>query len=86
MIPLKIAKFGLRVLGCFILTVRHPRKSNLDRFGEVAAYQYLHRTNIPAPKVYDYAGGDDPTNRVGVGCILMEKLPGRPMNWSKATA
>lgn len=49
---------------------------------EVATLMFLRRTGVPAPKVHDFALGDNP---VGVGFILMDKIPGKPLNWSAAT-
>ncbi|KAL4886639.1 hypothetical protein BJY04DRAFT_213398 [Aspergillus karnatakaensis] len=49
---------------------------------EVATLQFLSRTNVPAPKVFDY---DLDGGLVGVGYILMEKLPGKSLRWSLAT-
>ncbi|KAI9368576.1 hypothetical protein BJX61DRAFT_523282 [Aspergillus egyptiacus] len=47
---------------------------------EVAALQLLSKTNVPAPKVFDYGlHGQTP---VKVGYILMEKLPGKSLRWS----
>jgi hypothetical protein len=52
---------------------------------EVATLKFLEQTNVPAPKVFDYAFEHDPDNRIGVGYILMEKLPGKSMRWALAT-
>ncbi|KAG8420776.1 hypothetical protein J3458_002704 [Metarhizium acridum] len=52
---------------------------------EVATLMFLKHTNVPAPEVYDYALEDMPSNTVGVGYILMQKLPGRSLRWSIAT-
>ncbi|KAF6784150.1 hypothetical protein CSOJ01_15798 [Colletotrichum sojae] len=51
---------------------------------EFATLQYLERTGVPAPKVYDFAL-EHADNPVGVGYILMEQLPGRSLRWSTAT-
>ena len=51
---------------------------------EVATLMFLEPTSVPAPKVYDFAL-EHPDNSVGVGFILMEKLPGKPLEWSIAT-
>ncbi len=51
---------------------------------EAATLMFLEKTAVPAPKVYDYALEHD-NNPVGVGYILMEKLPGKPLNWHAAT-
>ncbi|KAF4448495.1 Protein kinase-like domain protein [Fusarium austroafricanum] len=50
---------------------------------EVATLKFLEKTNVPAPKVYDFAL-EEPDNPVGVGFILMEKLPGKSLLWSLA--
>lgn len=52
---------------------------------EVATLNFLAQTNVPAPKVFDHALEQDPENRIGVGYILMEKLPGKSMRWALAT-
>ena len=51
---------------------------------EVATLKFLEQTAVPAPKVYDFAL-ERPDNPVGVGFILMEKLPGRSLQWPDAT-
>lgn len=45
--------------------------------------QFLRKTQVPVPKVFDFDFCE--TNPVGVGYILMEKLPGRSLHWSLAT-
>ncbi|KAF1731191.1 hypothetical protein CRV24_009270 [Beauveria bassiana] len=50
---------------------------------EVATLLFLEKTRVPAPKMYDYAL-EQPGNPVGVGFILMEKLPGKSLRWSLA--
>lgn len=50
---------------------------------EVATLQFLSKTKVPAPKVFDYGlQGQTP---IGVGYILMEKLPGKSLRWSLAS-
>ncbi|KAI5859849.1 hypothetical protein GGS23DRAFT_264210 [Durotheca rogersii] len=51
---------------------------------EVATLKFLERTSIPAPRVFDFML-DHADNPVGVGYILMEKLPGKSLRWSIAT-
>ena len=51
---------------------------------EVATLMFLGQTRVPTPKVYDFAL-EHPGNPVGVGFILMEKLPGKSLRWSMAT-
>ncbi|GKU10534.1 udp-n-acetylmuramate--l-alanine ligase [Fusarium langsethiae] len=51
---------------------------------EVATLMFLEKTNVPAPRVYGFAL-EHPSNPVGVGFILMEKLPGKSLRWSIAT-
>ncbi|KAL7918220.1 hypothetical protein ACQKWADRAFT_304818 [Trichoderma austrokoningii] len=54
---------------------------------EAATLQFLERhTRIPSPRVFDWACESDPTNTVGVGYILMEKMAGTPLDWQSATA
>ncbi|KAJ5240209.1 hypothetical protein N7468_004828 [Penicillium chermesinum] len=50
---------------------------------EVATLQFLGETQVPVPKVFDFNFCE--TNPVGVGYILMEKLPGSSLRWSLAT-
>lgn len=51
---------------------------------EVATLKFLEQTNVPTPKVYDFAL-EHSGNPVGVGFILMEKLPGKSLRWSITT-
>lgn len=51
---------------------------------EVATLMFLDKTGVPAPKVYGFEL-EHPENPVGVGFILMEKLPGVSLRWSIAT-
>ncbi|QPC69462.1 hypothetical protein HYE68_000214 [Fusarium pseudograminearum] len=51
---------------------------------EVATLMFLDKTSVPAPKVHDFAL-EHPDNPVGVGFILMDKLPGKSLRWSLAT-
>lgn len=57
---------------------------NFDRRSEYATYCYLAQASIPVPKVFDIADDNDPDNPVGVGYILLEKMPGHPMCWEAA--
>ncbi|KAJ5184629.1 Aminoglycoside phosphotransferase [Penicillium cf. griseofulvum] len=50
---------------------------------EVATLKFLSNTTVPAPKVFDF--NLDETNPIGVGYILMEKMPGKSLNWSLTT-
>ncbi|OAA37909.1 Protein kinase-like domain protein [Metarhizium rileyi] len=50
---------------------------------EVATLMFLKHTKVPAPEVYDFAL-ETPNNTVGVGYILMQKLPGKSLRWSMA--
>ena len=52
---------------------------------EIATLRFLEEINIPTPKVYAYAE-DSNTNPVGTSYILMEKLPGAPLEWNEATS
>jgi hypothetical protein len=42
---------------------------------EVATLRFLEQTGVPAPKVFDFAL-EHRDNAVGVGCILLGKMPG----------
>lgn len=52
---------------------------------EVATLKFLETTRVPAPKVFDFALEGQVGNRVGVGYILMKKLPGQSLHWSTTT-
>ncbi|KAI4751533.1 hypothetical protein E4T52_15377 [Aureobasidium sp. EXF-3400] len=52
---------------------------------EVATLKFLaDKTKIRVPKVFDYSYNDE--NEIGTPYILMEKLPGKPLEWSEASA
>ncbi|KAI0145289.1 hypothetical protein GGR57DRAFT_303906 [Xylariaceae sp. FL1272] len=53
---------------------------------EVGAMEFLQQyTNIPSPKIFDWACDPDPHNPLGnVGYILMEKLEGQSLDWHEA--
>lgn len=54
---------------------------------EATTMQFLERhTRIPSPRVLDWVCESDPTNTIGVGYILMEKISGTPLEWQSATA
>ncbi|KIM44111.1 hypothetical protein M413DRAFT_443157 [Hebeloma cylindrosporum] len=54
---------------------------NLLIESEAATYHFLSsRTSIPVPKVHDYALCDSPSNAIGVGYILIDKLDGVPLS------
>lgn len=63
-----------------------PALRNYILQSEAATLKFLARTSVPAPRVFDFALEDDPSNLVGVGYILMEKLPGKSLQWHDATA
>jgi aminoglycoside phosphotransferase (APT) family kinase protein len=52
---------------------------------EVATLIFLaNKTKIRVPKVFDYSYNDE--NEIGTPYIPMEKLPGKPLEWSEASA
>lgn len=51
---------------------------------EVATLQFLTKTRVPAPKVFDY--NFDEGSPIGVGYILMEKMTGKSLRWSLTSA
>jgi aminoglycoside phosphotransferase (APT) family kinase protein len=54
---------------------------------EAATMEFLDKhTKIPSPSIFDWACESDPANVVGVGYILMEKMPGKPLDWQRAKA
>ncbi|KAI1864460.1 uncharacterized protein JN550_009017 [Neoarthrinium moseri] len=57
---------------------------NFDRRSEFATYRFLAEADIPVPRVYDCADDGDPSNTVGAGYILVEKLAGKPLAWHEA--
>ncbi|CAK7229770.1 hypothetical protein SCUCBS95973_007340 [Sporothrix curviconia] len=50
---------------------------------EVATLQLLAKTNVPAPRVYAFASTAE--NPVGTPYVIMEKMPGKPLDWYTAT-
>ncbi|CAG7936916.1 unnamed protein product [Penicillium olsonii] len=50
---------------------------------EFSTLQFLSKTKVPVPTVFDF--NPDESNPVGVGYIMMEKLPGKPLRWSLTT-
>jgi aminoglycoside phosphotransferase (APT) family kinase protein len=52
---------------------------------EVATLQFLEKTGVPAPRVFDF-DFERKENPVGVGYILMEKMPGKSLRWSLLSA
>ncbi|EHL02415.1 hypothetical protein M7I_1490 [Glarea lozoyensis 74030] len=52
---------------------------------EFATYRFLAGTGVLVSEVYDCADDEDPMNIVGAGYILLEKLPGKPLEWYKAS-
>jgi len=61
------------------------QERNFDRRSEFATYRFLATADVPAPEVYDCADDDDPTNLVGAGYILLEKIAGKPLVWHEAS-
>ncbi|KAK5633574.1 hypothetical protein RRF57_009288 [Xylaria bambusicola] len=61
------------------------QERNFDRRSEYAVYRFLDGTAAPVPEVYDCADDDDPSNPVGAGYILLEKLAGKPLAWHEAS-
>ncbi|KAG5991151.1 hypothetical protein E4U52_003960 [Claviceps spartinae] len=71
-----------------ILNVIAPPPELCDSIleSEALTMQFLGRhTRVPSPRVFDWACESDPTNTIGVGYILMEKLNGTPLDWQRAT-
>ncbi|KAG6092056.1 hypothetical protein E4U30_005923 [Claviceps sp. LM220 group G6] len=64
-----------------------PEERDYILQSEATTMQFLERhTRVPCPRVFDWACESDPTNTIGVGYILMEKLNGTPLDWQHATA
>ncbi|RPA73788.1 hypothetical protein BJ508DRAFT_366588 [Ascobolus immersus RN42] len=51
---------------------------------EVATMKFLATTEVLAPKIYDAKLRHDPTNKVGLSYMLLEKLPGKTLDWNGA--
>ena len=51
---------------------------------EIATLQFLEKTNVPAPRVFDHSLEEE--NPIGVEYILMEKMPGKSLRWSLGSA
>lgn len=52
---------------------------------EYATLRFLESSKIPSPRVFAYGLASDSSNRVGVGYIIMEALPGTPYNAYKVS-
>ncbi|KAJ5712880.1 uncharacterized protein N7483_010061 [Penicillium malachiteum] len=46
---------------------------------ECATLKFLESINVPAPKLHGYGLRNDPSNEVGVACMLIDELPGTPL-------
>ena len=51
---------------------------------EIATLRFLETTNIPTPRVWDYALEGE-GNHVRVGYILMDCMPGKVLDWSSTS-
>lgn len=51
---------------------------------EIATLQFLGKTKVPAPRVFDY--NLEEGNPIGVEYIIMEKMPGKSLRWSLGSA
>lgn len=51
---------------------------------EVATLKFLEQTSVQAPQLFDFAL-EGPDNPVGIGFLLIEKLPGSSLRWSLTT-
>ncbi|KAK4170708.1 hypothetical protein QBC36DRAFT_225993 [Triangularia setosa] len=60
-----------------------PSVRNYMIKSEAATLRFLRKTKVPAPRLFGY-GLESLDNPVGVGYILMEKLPGAPLCWARA--
>ncbi|THY24122.1 hypothetical protein D6D01_05670, partial [Aureobasidium pullulans] len=52
---------------------------------EIATLQFLENVNVPTPRLLGFALEADEGNNVGVGYTFIEKLPGKPLHWTRAT-
>ncbi|KAJ5719080.1 hypothetical protein N7493_007535 [Penicillium malachiteum] len=46
---------------------------------ECATLKFLESVNVPAPKLHASGLRNDPSNEVGVACMLIDELPGTPL-------
>lgn len=51
---------------------------------KVATLQFLSKTRVPAPRVFDY--NFDEGSPIGVRYILMDKMTGKSLCWSLTSA
>lgn len=49
---------------------------------EVSTLQFLSQTNLPVPRVFFHSST---ASEVGPPFVLMEKLPGKPLQWSDSS-
>lgn len=68
------------------MTIPHLYQSLLlsAAVSEVATLQFLRKTKVPAPKVFDY--NFDEGDPIRVGYILMEKMTEKSLRWSLTSA
>lgn len=69
----------------FNVTSPPPELRDYIMKSEVATLKHLETTAVPAPKLFDYAFEGD-GNPIGVGYMLIEKLPGTSLRWSVASS
>ncbi|KZF21590.1 hypothetical protein L228DRAFT_283737 [Xylona heveae TC161] len=62
-----------------------PAVRDLILQNQYATLRFLEELDVHAPGVFGYGLEQDTENRVGVGYLLLEKLPGTVFNWSSAT-
>lgn len=56
---------------------------NYIMLSEVATLKFLsERTNVPDPQAFHFNLDENETNPIGVGYILMQKMPGRSLPMS----
>ena len=85
-----LVKFPHIINGEIIEQIKRPSReeTNFDRVSELAIYHVLKGTNIPVAAIYDLALDEAEDNPVGLGYIMMQKLPGRRMeksDWEQAS-
>lgn len=62
-----------------------PAIQDIILLSEFATYRFLATIDAPVPAVYDVAVSS-PANAVGIGYILMEKVPGKWVDWDGASS
>lgn len=63
----------------------HDEFANQMLLSECATLRWLESVDVPTPRLHGYGLRSDPRNEVGVGYMIIDKLPGRSFNLSTAS-